>query len=375
MKIANDIFERGVHAALRAIRSRPWLAPDRTLLFKSCSAEHFCCNFNAGISKPPRCSPGHSSCGPNWIPSAPSPLPRPREPFLNRGNGIGSDLVRTARAVEDDETRGPCEPIVVCGDFSQEGKVFEPNEIGSAFDALPPQLGGHPQEEGHIGTQDPRFARSLQEPDRIAHGTFESRALICVRRIRIPIAQDELPPLKMGTDFGHMRSAIGKEQKRFRDGADIAIVRVAHRIAEPGLRGLARQMDAVPFRPERFRDEATHRRLPRTIDALKSYETGEHAPRQRTYGSLNRRCPVRVATPHNVFIESGGSVARRAMPRGAGTISWKIHPDMRRLSDGGDREARCRKCHVRIVVLPDDRRQGFCFDCYDSLEIHSKIAV
>jgi len=79
--------------------------------------------------------------------------------------------------------------------------------------------------------------------------------------------------------------------------------------------------------------------------------------------------------PHNVFIESGGSVARRGSARGAGTISWKIHPDMRRLSDGGDRDARCRKCHVRIVLLPDDRRQGYCFDCYDSLEVHSKVVA
>jgi len=128
-------------------------------------------------------------------------------------------------------------------------------------------------------------------------------------------------------------------------------------------------------RLEGFCDEAAYGGLPRTVDALESYEPGEHARRQRTRGTLNRGRPVRIAVPHNVFIESGGSVARRPTPRGAGTISWKIHPDMRRLSDGGDREARCRKCHVRVVVLPDDRRQGYCFDCYDSLEIHSKIAV
>src|SRR5439155_863357 len=83
-----------------------------------------------------------------------------------------------------------------------------------------------------------------------------------------------------------------------------------------------------------------------------------------TDGTLNRRCPVLHVLPHNVFIESGGSVARRGSARGAGTISWNIHPDMRRLSDGGDRDARCRKCHVRIVLLPDDRRQGYCFDFF-----------
>ena len=63
--------------------------------------------------------------------------------------------------------------------------------------------------------------------------------------------------------------------------------------------------------------------------------------------------------------------AARGPAREACTISWKLRPDLRRISDGGDREARCRKCHTRIVLLPDDRRQGYCFDCYDSLEVRS----
>lgn len=54
---------------------------------------------------------------------------------------------------------------------------------------------------------------------------------------------------------------------------------------------------------------------------------------------------------------------------GVETIAWKLKPDTRRLSQGGDRDGHCRKCHARIVLSPDDRRQGFCFDCYDSLEL------
>jgi hypothetical protein len=52
-------------------------------------------------------------------------------------------------------------------------------------------------------------------------------------------------------------------------------------------------------------------------------------------------------------------------------MSWKFRPDTRKVSQGGDRDARCRKCHARIVLLPDDRRQGYCFDCFDSLEIRA----
>jgi hypothetical protein len=51
----------------------------------------------------------------------------------------------------------------------------------------------------------------LKESDRIAHETFETRPLICVRRIRVSIAQDQLPPLKVGSDFRQMRRAIGEK--------------------------------------------------------------------------------------------------------------------------------------------------------------------
>jgi hypothetical protein len=49
----------------------------------------------------------------------------------------------------------------------------------------------------------------------------------------------------------------------------------------------------------------------------------------------------------------------------------KLRVDTRKLSQGGDREGRCRKCHMRLVLLPDDHRQGYCFDCYDTLEVRS----
>jgi len=52
-----------------------------------------------------------------------------------------------------------------------------------------------------------------------------------------------------------------------------------------------------------------------------------------------------------------------------GRISFRLRSDVRRFNEGGDRFGHCRKCGTRIVLLPDDRRQGFCFDCFDSLEL------
>jgi len=73
---------------------------------------------------------------------------------------------------------------------------------------------------------------------------------------------------------------------------------------------------------------------------------------------------------HNFLIGSNDSAPRsRLSSPGVGTIAFRLRPDVRHFSDGGDRLARCRKCGTRIVLLPDDRRQGFCFDCYDTLEV------
>jgi len=72
----------------------------------------------------------------------------------------------------------------------------------------------------------------------------------------------------------------------------------------------------------------------------------------------------------NFFIDSDSTAPRsRLSSRGYGRISFKLRPDVRRFSEGGDRFGRCRKCGARIVLLPDDRRQGFCFDCFDTLEV------
>jgi hypothetical protein len=47
----------------------------------------------------------------------------------------------------------------------------------------------------------------------------------------------------------------------------------------------------------------------------------------------------------------------------------KLRPDLRRSDIDEDRFGNCRLCGTRVVLLPEDRRQGYCFDCYDPLEV------
>lgn len=49
-----------------------------------------------------------------------------------------------------------------------------------------------------------------------------------------------------------------------------------------------------------------------------------------------------------------------------------IRPDVRSFENSADMFGRCRKCGCQLVVLPDDRRFGFCFDCLDFLSISKK---
>jgi hypothetical protein len=45
-----------------------------------------------------------------------------------------------------------------------------------------------------------------------------------------------------------------------------------------------------------------------------------------------------------------------------------LKPDVRSFKNKEDCYDRCRVCGTPLVVLPDDRRQGYCFDCFVPLE-------
>ena len=45
-----------------------------------------------------------------------------------------------------------------------------------------------------------------------------------------------------------------------------------------------------------------------------------------------------------------------------------INPDGRRFAYPEDRQGLCRKCGTKLVLLPNDKRHGYCFDCFDPLE-------
>ena len=49
-----------------------------------------------------------------------------------------------------------------------------------------------------------------------------------------------------------------------------------------------------------------------------------------------------------------------------------IKPDIRCTQEPSDFGGTCRKCGKPLVLLPDDMRQGFCFDCIDFLELSKK---
>ena len=52
-----------------------------------------------------------------------------------------------------------------------------------------------------------------------------------------------------------------------------------------------------------------------------------------------------------------------------------IRPDVRSFENSADMFGHCRKCGCQLVVLPEDRRFGFCFDCLDMTSISRKAEI
>lgn len=43
----------------------------------------------------------------------------------------------------------------------------------------------------------------------------------------------------------------------------------------------------------------------------------------------------------------------------------RLRPDNRRFSNEAERLGACRKCGCSLILLPRDKRQGYCFECFD----------
>ena len=52
--------------------------------------------------------------------------------------------------------------------------------------------------------------------------------------------------------------------------------------------------------------------------------------------------------------------------------NMEIRPDIRKFEDASEVHGNCRKCGRPLVLLPDDRRMGYCFDCVNFLYISKK---
>lgn len=57
----------------------------------------------------------------------------------------------------------------------------------------------------------------------------------------------------------------------------------------------------------------------------------------------------------------------------------ELKPDLRHFgeitTDQLENHMGCRKCGTSLIILPEDKRQGFCFDCVDLLETSNKFEI
>jgi hypothetical protein len=83
-------------------------------------------------------------------------------------------------------------------------------------------------------------------------------------------------------------------------------------------------------------------------------------------GNRNDNCREPKGAFTNVLISSPYSLFRRFCREGE---AMKLRLDTRRFSNATDRDGSCRKCGCQLILLPRDRRRGYCFDCFDPLPV------
>lgn len=56
---------------------------------------------------------------------------------------------------------------------------------------------------------------------------------------------------------------------------------------------------------------------------------------------------------------------------GESVFDVQLRSDGRRPFEPDERASTCRRCGRKIHLLPEDRRLGFCFDCYDPSDVRA----
>src|SRR5207245_10450154 len=118
---------------------------------------------------------------------------------------------------------------------------LEPDSGWPALATLQPQGRRDAEEDREVGLERPPLARLLQKSDWVPDDPFETGPLVCVRRIRVAVTEDEVTVLEVVADLVHVCGAVREEKKRLRHGTDIVIAGSSHRVGEPRLRLLGRE--------------------------------------------------------------------------------------------------------------------------------------
>ena len=125
------------------------------------------------------------------------------------------------RLVEDDKPPRLRQSIVVGGNPPKEAEVFESNSGRSILDPFNREARRNTQEDREIGRNDPSTARVLQKSDRIGDDAGQTRPLVCIGGVRVPVADHELALFDVGPDHWEMGRAIREKQEGLREDVNL----------------------------------------------------------------------------------------------------------------------------------------------------------
>ena len=131
------------------------------------------------------------------MPSGPAAISAPRETPRDRGDGGPHHTLGGLTAIHHDEGAGLRQRVVVARHLAEEGELLETDLRRAIGDAPETEFGGYPEKQGEVRTKKPGSAHAAEEQHGLRHKAAEPRPLIRQRRVRVPVAKDELPGIQV----------------------------------------------------------------------------------------------------------------------------------------------------------------------------------
>ena len=129
-------------------------------------------------------------------------------------DAVGDKVIDGCGRIQAGEPRAGAEAQVVAVDAFEEGLAFKGDELGALLDAGDGDGRWHDEQEGPVGDEDLVFGEVLEPFDGGADLSLQLGALVCIGRLGVAVADDDVVFREPLADHGAVLDAVGDEGER-----------------------------------------------------------------------------------------------------------------------------------------------------------------